>query len=696
MGNNIISSLGAGSGIDIKSLVDGLVSVERSAPEQSLDSKKEKLETQISSYGTLSSSLEEFKKVLDPLTNPDLFSARSATFPSANEYLTANSIDPDAQTGTFNIKVTQTAQSQSLSSTAVADPTAQLLSAGDGTQQITIRFGDWTSYTAPPGAGPVGFTPNAAKSTVTVNITEGKSSLNDIAAAINDANSGLQATVLDDGTGQSKILFTSPSGEKNSVEIAVSDAKLSIVEFKEGSASLIENQESKDAILDVNGLTVQRESNTINDVVSGFDFTINKASGADVVTFSIEEDKATAEQAIRDFITAYNTFSETGKNLIGNTKDETTGATVKGGLATDGTAKTIVNTILNSKSQALTGTPGAFTYLANLGIETKLDGTLEINEDRFAIALKDNFDDVSKLFSRSTSSTSSTVEVGTKSSKAPVDGAYSVVVTQDPSKATLVTGATAAGFPFNTGAGGTYSFQAKVHGTSTTTITLPDNQTYNTGADLAAAMQAAINGDASIKADQSLGVAVTFNTGTNQFTFESIGYGSLNNDSNVSLFGMSAAFDATFKGSTGQGATITSGKDVVGTINGETAFGSGNILLANIGSAADGLLLTISPGAAAAGTTTVNFSSGFAGNLVSTINAFLADSGTIDDREERINEQLVEIEEDRTALDERMSKLEIRYYNQFLAMESIINSLNGTSSQLDNILKTLPFTADNG
>ncbi len=52
-----------------------------------------------------------------------------------------------------------------------------------------------------------------------------------------------------------------------------------------------------------------------------------------------------------------------------------------------------------------------------------------------------------------------------------------------------------------------------------------------------------------------------------------------------------------------------------------------------------------------------------------------------------------DIEVDRKTLDERMSKFEIRYYNQFLAMEAIVNSLNGTSSQLDNILQTLPFTA---
>lgn len=694
MGNNIISSLGAGSGIDIKGLVDGLVSVERSAPEQRLDTKKTKLEAQISGYGTLSSSIDEFKKVVDPLTNPDLFNARSASFPSTNQFITANGIEPDAQTGTFNVKVNQTAQSQSLSSAVVADPAAQLLSSGDGTQQLTIRFGDWASYTAPPGAGPVGFTPNASKATVTVNITEGKSSLNDIAQAINDANSGLEASVLDDGSGQYKLLLTSPSGDKNSVEISVSDPKLSLVEFKQGSASLTQNQESKDAIIEVNGLTVQRESNTINDVVNGFDFTLNKASAGEVVTFSIEEDRATAEQAIRDFVTAYNTFYETANNLIGVTKSEETGASVAGQLSSDGTAKTIVSSIVNAKSEKLAASSGAFSYLANLGIETKLDGTIEIDEEKFSKVLKDNFEDVAKLLARSTSSTTSSIEVGTKSSTVPQDGTYTVVVTQDPTKAKVVTGATAIGFPLNTGVGGLYSFQASLHGTDTSVITLPDNQVYNTGAEIAAALQSAINGDAAIKADQSLGVVVSFDNGTGSFTFESNSYGQVSNDASIKLKNLSATFDTTFKASSGQGAVETAGQNVAGTINGESAFGTGNILLANIGSASDGLLLTISPGAVAAGSSTITFSSGFAGGLVSTMNAAVIDKGSIDVREERINDQLTDIEEDRKQLDERMSKLEIRYYNQFLAMEAIINGLNGTSSQLDNILKTLPFTAD--
>ncbi len=57
MSNNIISSLGAGSGIDTTSLVSQLVEIERAPRQQSLDKREEELTSQISSYGILKNSL---------------------------------------------------------------------------------------------------------------------------------------------------------------------------------------------------------------------------------------------------------------------------------------------------------------------------------------------------------------------------------------------------------------------------------------------------------------------------------------------------------------------------------------------------------------------------------------------------------------------------------------------------------------
>ncbi len=692
MGNNIVSSLNAGSGIDVPKLVEGLVSVARAAPEQRLDRNQEKLESQISAYGTLKSSMDEFKKVLDPLTNPDLFNARSATFPSNNEFITANGLSPDAQTGTFDVKVVQTARSQSLASASMDSATDQVLTSGDSDETLTINFGAWSDSPATnPGAT---FSANADKDSLEVKIIAGKSSLNDIAEAINKENKGLQASVIDDGNGKSQLLLTAPSGEKQQVQLQITDTngagKLDFMTFDTGMVAgpnaMSQTQAGRDAKVEVNGLEVSRASNTMDDVVKGFDFTLNKESLGEVVTFSIEQDSSTSEQAIRDFVEAYNTFATTAKNLTGITEDEETKKRKSGALSTDGSAKQIVSTITGSRSQQVTGLTGKYSMLANIGIVTEQNGSLKIDEDIFKKALTDNYDDVTQLFSRSTSSSNSSIDVGTKSYKTPPAGSYQVEVTQDPSKANIVSGATA--IPANFDASDPakdYSFKFSFHGQVTSEIKL--DQVYTTPEELAAAIQVAINSDKNLENER--GVVVNYDSATTKFTFESNEYGTVNNSAIVGFTEISTDMRTLFDMNS---STTATGKDAKGTIDGVEAFGVGNVLLAATDSKADGLSLTITPGAAGS-VETINFSSGFAGELVSDLSTFLADKGTISNREERINSNLEKIDEDREKLDTRMSKLQIRYQSQFLAMEAILNGMSNTSKQLDTILDTLPFTA---
>ena len=87
---------------------------------------------------------------------------------------------------------------------------------------------------------------------------------------------------------------------------------------------MLQTQAAQDATLKVNGLEINRESNEVDDVIQGLSFNLNKVS-AEKVTFSISEDTATGEQAVRDFVEAYNTLYETMKNLTGTSKDEESG-----------------------------------------------------------------------------------------------------------------------------------------------------------------------------------------------------------------------------------------------------------------------------------------------------------------------------------------------------------------------------------
>ena len=169
-----------------------------------------------------------------------------------------------------------------------------------------------------------------------------------------------------------------------------------------------------------------------------------------------------------------------------------------------------------------------FNALTNLGIRTQLDGTLEIVEDDFSAAIKDNFDEIGALFSPRSSASSSYVEVGYGSYvDRATAGTYTVDITTEPSKGTITGDANVAVFPdLNTGTGKDYSFTISVDGTESNSITLPDNADYADGDAMAAELQTLINGDSFLKA-AGAAVDVVYNSSDDQFEFTSRQYGSV-------------------------------------------------------------------------------------------------------------------------------------------------------------------------
>ncbi|MBE9396372.1 flagellar filament capping protein FliD [Pontibacterium sp. N1Y112] len=675
MGSNVISSLNAGSGIDTKSLVEGLVKAEKGPKEQLLTSRQTKLETQISGYGTFKSILSEFKTAIKPLSDADTFKARAVSFPDT-DIISPSKLDADAQVGSFQVEVLGVAQSQSLASAAIDDADAAL-----GAGSLTFQFGSWAAYIE-DNNNP--FAVNADKESLTIEL-DADDSLNDLVQKINDSDTGLQAAIVQD-EGKYKFLLTAPSGENNAVSIAATGA-LSQFSFDGTDTHMKQQQVAADASLKVNGLSVSRESNEIEDVIQGLTFSVNKASAGEKINFSISEDKSTGEKAVRDFVEAYNTLYETMKNLTGNKKaDEDDENKTLGSLSSDGTAKGMVSQLREMLTGSVAGSDSSFDALTYLGVRTQQDGKLEIIEDDFKAAIKDNFDKIGELFAPNYSATNSNISVtaGSYVEKA-VAGTYVVEVTAEPAKGYVYGTQLDANFSLNT-ASDDYSFTINVNGTESNSISLPANKAYASKDAMAAELQSLINGDSKLKAT-GIAVDVIHNNSSppGNFEFVSRQYG---DSSKVS-------FSATGAGMAKMGITDAltgvAGVDAAGTIDGKAAFGAGNVLLPKVDSDPYGLNFTV--GAGSLGTSSVTFGRGLAGELSLLIDNFLTGDGGIASREKNINEQIDGIKEDKTDLDTRMSKLEIRLTNQFQAMERILSSLKNSGNSLDGLVDRLPFTA---
>jgi flagellar hook-associated protein 2 len=686
MSTNIVSALGGGAGFDSQALVSDLVGVQKAPLQARIDNQRASYESKISAYGTLKSSMSELQALMTPLSDPAIFSSRAVNVPTT-DVLSVNSLESSAQPGSYKIEVDQVAAAQSLAfNIAAADATSALNKTGE----LTFKVGQWTYAGAPEQ--PDVFSVNADKASFKIAV-DADDSLADIADKINDSESGVKAAVLEiDGVFQ--LMVTAESGAKNALQITGDTADLDDFEFVSGgtntNSAVLETQQGKNAEIKLNGLTVSRESNDIEDVIEGFSFTLNKADVGNPITFSITEDRGTAETAIQDFITGYNLFYETMNELTGVKTDEETNAISAGELSKDGTAKSLLSLIRQTISESVPGLDPSegLNTLTNVGIRTKLDGTLEIIEKDFRNALDNNFDKVAALFSQSSSVSSNAIEVnlGSYGSSAKA-GSYDVVLTQSPAKGFLSGGVLA--FPVDaSGAGDDYAFSVLVNGTTSGALELEGS--YTTAAEMAADLQSIINGDSEISGSRSFVDVSVENDGSGDYLkLTSREYGG---SSGVRFETAGADFALDVKIDTSTPTTV--GIDVAGTINGVAGFGSGDLLLAAIDTDAYGMNIKVKEGTAA-GNFSYDFSHGFAGELSNLVSRFLANSGIISDKEESLQSKLTGLDADQKKLDVKMTAYQERLSKQFIAMERIVASLNSTKGQLDGLVDRLPFTASN-
>lgn len=670
-GSSIIGALGSGSGIDTNALTEQLVSISSQLEAQKLSGKKTTLETQISDYGKLRSALSSFQSAAAALGSADTFNAKSVSIPTTTQF-SITALNSNAVAGNYNLQVRQVAQAQTLvTDNAYSSPNDPV-----GKGELTLRLGHWSGDS---------FNVNEKKASGTIVIDETNNTLAGLRDAINDAKLGITASIVNDGVGY-KLMLNAETGANNEIEItAAEDAGapgLASFNFNAANKILVQQQEGRDAKIAVNGLEVSRETNHITDVIDGLEFDIFSANSSEKVAISITADKGAGEQAIRQFVEAYNTLIADVTKLTGFDAELDN----FGSLKSDPLAKNLMQVLRTTLASSITGGADLFSTLGSIGIRTKTDGTLEINENpdepntNFRAAIDKNYEAVKNLFVPQAVSNNSSVEIS-KTSALTKAGTYQVQITQAAEKGSLTAGTANATFPVPVDASTRdYQFEFSLDGVTTSSIQLTG--IFNSAQDIAVELQGLINSDSTVRAAFG-SVSVSFDGA--EFQFVSDSYGA---SSNVGFASVSQDFEDDFGFTVGKKGTA--GKDVIGTINGVTGFGFGNVLLANYGSDADGLSLIIHPGVTEA---TVTFSRGLAGTVNNLVGSYLASNGLISDREATLSKDIEKVDDQKEAMTRRSDAYRARLQAQFIAMESIVRSLNNTGSLLDGLNDRLPFTA---
>jgi flagellar hook-associated protein 2 len=545
------------SRIDVGSIVDSLIEVDR-APVRSMQQQVTVLQSKATAYQTFNTKLSALSEKVNallnrdgeaPLLTPYAYEDRLSEsifakcgVKSSNEDAISATASSANDVGSYSITVSSLAQAKTMASAGFADTT----STATGTGTLTIKTG--------------------SNDPVTVTITSSNCTLNGVCNAINNANAGVSATIINDGSSTPYRLLITANETGTANAFTLTD------NLSGGQAlGLSQTQAATDAKFLINGASITKSSNEISDVISGVTFTLKNLASSPVV-LRVERDVDSIVTSLKDFATAYNAVNSfIASQFSYNKSTESAGV-----LAGDATLRGVQGTLQNQIVQSIQNQFTTYGVTGQVGLNFNRDGSLGLDETKLREALSNNFSAVAALFlgdgTPQGSVTPSDRRVSYSSKTAATQaGSYSVEINTLAQQASVVGNQALSALSSDETLTITY-------GSATATVNLLQD-------DAITAVLDKIN-----SAFSSQGMAVTAsNDGSDKIKISTNNYGSTE-----TITVVSDRFDS--EGSTGFGLVpiIANGTDIAGTIGGNAATGQGLVLTGATGQPEEGLSLNIS------------------------------------------------------------------------------------------------------
>ena len=277
-----ISNLGIGSA-GLGELYNQLDAAERTKL-TTITTQQSTYNAQLSAYGKLQSAMTSLQTATAALGKATTWNSTAVS--STNTAFTATTT-ADASVGSYVVNVNQVAKAQALTTGSYATNTELLGDTTGTTRKITITQ---------PGT----------KTPLEVNLADGDTSLAGISSAINKANGNVTASVIKAKDGDYRLMLSSKTtGTDGEMTISITgDDKLQSVIGYDSTAktgALAVNTAAQNAIVVVNDIKIERQSNTISDALPGMTFTVKAESKADEM---LEVTRATDanQKAVTDWV----------------------------------------------------------------------------------------------------------------------------------------------------------------------------------------------------------------------------------------------------------------------------------------------------------------------------------------------------------------------------------------------------------
>ena len=358
-----------------------------------IQNKIDKINTKSQAWTDISTRLGNLMSKLEALQDESTYQTKKVT--SSDDTIATISGTSDSLEGSYDLVVKQLATASKL--------TGGVVSKSDGTTKISTK--DALGY-----SGKLTITNASAdgseSKTIELDI-KATDSLKDIANAINNAKDPSDST----GTKGAGLKATIVNNQLVVSSEEMGDRTLTIGGDLKDSLGFSNSQATKgqNAKFTLDGIEMERNTNTPTDVVDGVTFTLKKADPTKTITLGLTNDTDKELSAVKDFVSQYNSVMSflSEKMDVGDPSksDNTTGA-----LAGD---STLISLQSKLQSTVLGGKSVDGISASTLGLSVDRNGTLSLDETKFKAQLAKNPNAVKDFFFKDTSTKYATEKTGT-------------------------------------------------------------------------------------------------------------------------------------------------------------------------------------------------------------------------------------------------------------------------------------------
>jgi len=364
-----ISFSGLASGIDSAAIIDALISAER-VPINILEARKAESQEKIDLLGTLKGLVQDLESKAQALGSLASFMGYEVS--ASTTGIATFSASGSASAGSHTLEVTSLASAHRIAFDGVSDPTTPL--AGSDGETLSFDYGG-TNYQ---------ITVNAATS-----------SLNEIAAAINEATGGeVVATIVNSGTAASPSHQLVLAGKDTGSDKQITNLATTIAGLG-GTTTLTT---ASDAVAIIDGLQITRSTNDFNDVIEGVSISLQATNVGDPIAFTVAVDSQGIKDRIGEFVDAYNAVIDFIETQSQYDEDAGAGGALFGDTVLRSITSTLQNVLFSQSVAQVQNDPLGFGTLRLVGISQDDSGRLSVDDTAMDAKMAEDLDAFADLF----------------------------------------------------------------------------------------------------------------------------------------------------------------------------------------------------------------------------------------------------------------------------------------------------------